>query len=163
MDMRWQPVDRPRSGSVVVECAIIFPLMFLMTMGLLVGGLGVYRYNEVAHLSHSCARFASVHGGAYATENATAIAAGTMPQVDSAYLQNYVQNMAILCNPANLTVSISLISRNGSAPWSVTNNGVVTGGNEDVVVVTVTYAWTPELYLAGPINLTHTAVLPMSY
>jgi Flp pilus assembly protein TadG len=161
--MRMFPKNPRRSGAVVVECAIIFPAMFLLTLGLLVGGLGVYRYNEVAHISHSTARFASVHGGAYEIENSTQIAAGTLPSVDNTYLQNYAANMAIACNPAYLTVTANCITRSGTNTWSVTNNGVTSGGNQDVISVTVTYAWYPELFLSGPINLTHTAVLPMSY
>ncbi|MBY0523979.1 MAG: hypothetical protein K2R98_11305 [Gemmataceae bacterium] len=162
--MHYRPTHTRRSGAVVIECAIIYPVIFMMTIGLVVGGLGVYRYNELAHLSHSCARYASVHGGGYSSENKVAISAGTLPSVDLAYLQNYVKNQAILLDKTKLTVSVNMITSAGSNPWSLTNNGVVTGGNADVVSVTVTYVWVPEVaYFTGPITMSHTAVLPMSY
>jgi hypothetical protein len=34
---------------------------------------------------------------------------------------------------------------------------------DNIVTVQVTYQWYPLLYLVGPINLTSTAVVPMSY
>ena len=33
----------------------------------------------------------------------------------------------------------------------------------NAVKVTVSYSWTPELYVAGPINLTSTSMMQMSY
>ena len=39
-----------------------------------------------------------------------------------------------------------------------------TGGSQyNSVSVTVTYQWTPDLYITGPLNLTSTSVMPMSY
>jgi hypothetical protein len=32
-----------------------------------------------------------------------------------------------------------------------------------MAIVTVTYPWIPDLYLVGPINLSSTATMPMSY
>ena len=47
---------RCRGGATVVEMAITLPLAVLLIMGLLVGGLGVFRYHEVAALAHEGAR-----------------------------------------------------------------------------------------------------------
>jgi hypothetical protein len=34
---------------------------------------------------------------------------------------------------------------------------------QNYVTVTVTYNWMPELYLVGPLTLTSTSKMPMSY
>ena len=41
--------------------------------------------------------------------------------------------------------------------WNTTNSPY------NSVIVTVTYQWTPDLYITGPLNLTSTSVMPMSY
>jgi Flp pilus assembly protein TadG len=51
-----------RRGGTVVECAVIYPLTFLLIIGLMVGGFGVFRYQEVASVAREGARWASVHG-----------------------------------------------------------------------------------------------------
>src|SRR6266404_7733612 len=59
---------RPRAarpGATVVEFAVVAPVTFLLILGLIVGGLGVFRYQEVAHLAREATRYASTHGGQY--------------------------------------------------------------------------------------------------
>ena len=87
-----------------------------------------------------------------------------------------VVTAAILAlDPTALAVQITLNTTNGSYDWDNTsatykrwpystiiqNNAVVPVQN--TVSVTVSYAWVPELYLVGPINLQSTAVMPMNY
>jgi len=57
---------RRRLGATILECAIVYPITFFLIFGLLVGGMGIFRYQEVAHLARECARFAATHGGLYA-------------------------------------------------------------------------------------------------
>src|SRR5262245_52773232 len=57
-----------RSGATVVECAVVYPVVFLVVLGMLVGAAGVFRYSQLASLSREAARYASVHGGQYAQE-----------------------------------------------------------------------------------------------
>ena len=155
-----------RSGAAAVEGALIMSAMLMLTLGMIIGAMGVYRYNELAHLSHDCARFASVHGTTYASENSAAIAASTTgyPTVDLTYLQNYVKNRAVLCKSSKFTtISIQVVSSSGSADWSLTNNAITSNGDQNLVQVKLVYAWTPEAWFTQSVNLTHTAVLPMSY
>jgi hypothetical protein len=42
--------------------AIILPLVMFMGIGLCVIELAVFRYHQVAYLTHESARYASVHG-----------------------------------------------------------------------------------------------------
>src|SRR5262249_3867479 len=55
----------PRSGVTLVECAIVYPLLFFLLLGLMIGGMGIYRYQEVAALARSGARYASTHGAQF--------------------------------------------------------------------------------------------------
>src|SRR6516164_2475881 len=64
--MRRAPLRRP--GVTVVECAIVYPVFFLLLLGLLVGAAGIFRYSQLSSLAREAARYASVHGGQYAQE-----------------------------------------------------------------------------------------------
>ena len=71
---------RRRRGVAAVEFAVIAPVVLLFAFGLIVGGLGVFRYQEVAHLAREGARYASTHGGMYRQEGIagrTGVAAGS--------------------------------------------------------------------------------------
>ena len=70
--------------------------------------------------------------------------------------------MAVGLDLSNLTYSVTWNTSN--SPASYNPNSTPPGqplGN--TVSVTVTYKWTPELFLTGPINLTSTSTMPMSY
>src|SRR5215212_5911881 len=56
---------RPRRGLCLVESAVVYPLVLLIFVGMLVVGMGVYRYEHVATLASEGARWASVHGWQY--------------------------------------------------------------------------------------------------
>src|SRR5213593_2814721 len=42
---------RQRRGASVLEFAIVAPVTFMLILGLIIGGLGVFRYQEVAQLA----------------------------------------------------------------------------------------------------------------
>lgn len=175
--MYRRPVSRQRRAGVVIEAAIVLPIAFVLILGVIVGGSGVFRYQEVAHIARLTARYAAVHGGQYAQENATAINAGTLPNVNETYLkQNIAAANAVALDPNKLTVSVTITTHSGSYDWddtTDTNNrmpySTYTDSNNNpqnvtnTVQVTVSYQWMPAWFLAGPITLTSTSVLPMSY
>ena len=66
---------QPRRGVTLVECAIIYPLTLLLVLAIIIGGLGMFRYQEVASLAREGARYASVRGAKYAQTVAGATAA----------------------------------------------------------------------------------------
>jgi Flp pilus assembly protein TadG len=172
--LRRSPRPR-RQGGVIMESALIYPISFFLLFALMVGGMGIFRYQEVAHLARECARFASTHGGTYAKENASAIAAKTLPTVDEQYLKDLVANNSVSLDKTKLSVQVNISTNTGTYDWddtsdtknrsptssTVKNNAQVTMQN--TVSVTVGYQWMPELYLVGPITLQSTAVMPMSY
>src|SRR5947208_16347214 len=51
-----------RKGATTVECAIVLPITLFLLLGFVVGGMGVFRYQEVAFLAREGARYASTHG-----------------------------------------------------------------------------------------------------
>jgi Flp pilus assembly protein TadG len=170
-------VKRPqakRRGAHAVECAIVLPVVIFLILFILVGGLGVFRYQEMASLSREAARFASTHGGQYLKENIQGIQSGTLPNPTKAYIiNNTVLPKAYWLDPSQLQVSIKFNTPSGSFDWDDTaSNGyrwpqtIVTGQQTSIVntvSVTVTYAYTPELSIWGPYTLTSTSVMPMSY
>jgi Flp pilus assembly protein TadG len=159
-----------------VECALVYPVLFLLILGLVIGGMGVHRYQQVAHVAREAARFASVHGGQYMQENAALIQQGTLPNVNDAYLiTNLVNANAAGMDTNNLQVSISFNMSTGSYDWDNTSQngnrwpyslrtiGSTAYSETNTVSVTVTYTWWPEAYLLGPITLTSTSVMPVCY
>lgn len=112
----------PRTGAVVVEMAVILPLLFLITIGLCVAQLGVFRYHQIAALAYESARWASVHGKEYAKQNNRHIANS------DDILENVIKPRAMGLDLSKLTHKLV---------WEE-------GGN--VLHVSISYVWTPEAY-----------------
>src|SRR3974390_1455618 len=93
--MVHKPPDRKRQAATVVEAAFVLPVALFLVLAIMIGGMGIFMYQEMAHIARETARFASVHGGQYAKQNAAAISAGTLPTVDENYLINYAKGLAI--------------------------------------------------------------------
>jgi Flp pilus assembly protein TadG len=149
---------RSRRGATLVEAAIVLPTVFMFIIGMCVIGLGIYRYQQVASLAREGARYASVHGMQYQQD--TQIPAATASDI----YNNAILPMAVGLNTGSLTYSVNWNTSNWPTSWIVNPNPPPAAMTQDnTVSVTVSYQWTPELYLTGPINLTSTSVMPMSY
>jgi Flp pilus assembly protein TadG len=144
-----------RSGATLVECAFVYPVVFLLFVGLLVGAAGIFRYSQLASLTREAARYASVHGAQYAKEmNVTAPAPADI-------YNNVVLPMAVGFDTTQLSYSITYNTTNAVYHTVLDVNNNVTP-IQNTVTVTLTYQWTPEAYL-GSITLSSTSVMPMSY
>jgi hypothetical protein len=171
-----------RRGATAVEAAVVFNVVFLLFLGLLVGGMGVFRFQEVAWLARDAARFASTHGGQYAVERSAAIAAGNpnYPNADKAYITNtFINGQAASMDSTQLTTTVTITTWQGTYDWddltdtfsrwptSLNPNTSPTNPNgsfyQNTVTVTVSYNLIPEWGWAGPITLTSKSVMPMSY
>jgi len=144
-----------RSGATLVECAVVYPVVFLVVLGLLVGAAGIFRYPQLASLSREAARYASVHGGQYAQE-----AKVTAPTPADIY-NDVVLPRAEGFDTTQLNYSITYNTNN--MPYHTTldaNKNVIPIQN--TVTVTLTYQWLPEAFLGG-VTLSSTSVMPMSY
>ena len=100
--MRFHTQASKRSGTTVVEAAIVFSAVFVLLIGILVAGMGVVRYQEVAHIARETARYASVHGNQYALANPNAAA------VDLAALNTYAASKAVTLDTSLWTVTVSI-------------------------------------------------------
>jgi len=145
---------KQRRAATVLEFAIIGPLAMLLIIGAMVGGLGVFRCQQVAMLAREGSRWASTHGADYALETGNAAASSTD-----------VLNQAIL--PAAVGLDRSKLSH--TVTWnssnSPTHSATVNGKTVEVsntVTVTVNYNWLPEAYLGG-INFSSSSTSVMSY
>ena len=161
---------RRRRGATVVEFAIVAPLVFFLFFAQLVGGLGVFRYQQVAHLAREGARYASTHGGTYQDEG-IAEQTGVAAVADSSKLSSYLAKKAVLLDPTRLHVKVTWTAPSSYTPVNMpsyvdTNPNLIPPGQSVIfnsVIVTVAYQWFPELYLVGPITLSSTSEMPMSY
>jgi Flp pilus assembly protein TadG len=146
---------RPRRRAAsLVEFAVICPVLFLLILGALIGGLGIFRYQEVAWLAREGARYASVHGTQYAKEVPNATAATPQDVYNNAILPN-----VIILDASKLSYSVTWNQSND--PYTVSADYEL--GVNNTVTVTVTYQWFPEVFLGGPINLSSSSTMPMSY
>ena len=144
-----------RPGATLVECAFVYPVLFVLVLALLVGAAGVFRYSQLASLTREAARYASVHGGQYAQEMKV-----TAPTPADIY-NNVVLPMAAGFDTSQLNYSVTYNASNW--PYHTTldaNNNVIPIQN--LVTVTLTYQWVPELFLGG-VTMSSTSVMPMSY
>ena len=132
---------RKRRGATIVECAMVYPVTLLLLIGLIVGGLGVFRYQQVASLAREAARYASVRGTRYA--QSTGKAAATQQTI----FEEVVKTRAVGLDPNRLTCTVT---------WNPSNRP-----GSDVTVL-VSYDWIPEAYL-GAITLSSTSTMRVSY
>ena len=63
----------------MVEAAVVYPITMLILIGMVVLGIGVFRYDQLQFLRVRCARYASVHGPTYASEANSATPAPSPP------------------------------------------------------------------------------------
>jgi Flp pilus assembly protein TadG len=144
---------RPRRGAALVEFSFVFPVVVFLILALVVGAMGIFRYQEANYVAHEGARYAAVHGTDYAAE--LKLPAATPQDV----YNNAILPRLMTLDPSQLTYTVTWDKNN--SPLSVNNSYEKPVFN--VVTVTVSYNWLPELYIVGPITLTGTSTLPMSY
>jgi Flp pilus assembly protein TadG len=159
-----------RRGATLVESAFILPAALFLVFGLVIGGTGIFRYQEVAHLAREGARYASTHGGWYAQDGIPS-KTGVSAVSSSTDLSNYLVPQTVMLDPTQLQVSVTWTGANVVTPanypaYEDANPNLVPPGQTIIrnnVIVTVSYQWMPYLYLVGPITLTSTAQMAMSY
>jgi hypothetical protein len=145
---------KKRTAMTTVECAIVFPLTFLLLMGILVGGAGMFRYQEMAHLARLASRYAATHGTQWARET------GNAPATPTDIYNATVVPGAVGLDLSQLTYLVTYDRSNDVYHADPVNGQVVATYN--TVSVRLTYQWIPESFLGG-ITLTSTSVMPMSF
>ena len=117
--MRLNQTHARRSGSALVEAAIVLPVTFALLYVIFCGTLMVLTVDEVETSAREGARYASVRGSSYAFNTAN-------PAATVADIQNIVKAQAV-------TMDVTLVTCNVS--WSTSNRP----GN--YVTVEVRYQW----------------------
>jgi Flp pilus assembly protein TadG len=156
-------MNRQRRGAALtLEAAIVLPVMLVMLFGLMVGGMGVFRYQQVACLAHEAARYASVRGSYY--QNDTGQSSPTTAQI----LQTAVLPMLVGMDPDQLSITVQWINQGSNtaydwdtAPKSVKSINSLGEYVTNSVRVTVTYQWSPGIFV-GSVTMTSVSELPMS-
>lgn len=143
-----------RPAATIVEFAVIASATFLILLSMLIGGLGIFRYQQVARMARDATRWASVHGTQYAKDTN-----------NPAATQDDIYNHVIAPNAtgldlSNLTYSVTWDTSNSPYHTATVNGQPVKVAN--TVTVTITYQWIPEAFLGG-ITLSNTSVSVMSY
>ncbi len=141
MRVRKTP-NHSRRGAQLVEAAIVLPVVLMLTLGTCIIAIGIHSYQLVATLAREGARYASVPGAQYAAVT------GNPAATEASVYTNAILPMAVGLDTSNLSYSVTWPS--GNSPYNP-------------VSVTVTYQWTPGLYITGSLNLTSTSVMPMSF
>ena len=144
-----------RSGTTLVESAVVYPFVILMIFGLMIGGLGVFRYQEMSSLARRAARWASVHGQQWGQDT------NHTPATSTDIYNNAIAPYCVILNSANLHYSVSYNAANRAASSFIQNGDVKLQTN--TVTVTVSYDWVPEALLGTGVTLSSTSVIPMSY
>ncbi len=142
-----------RRGATTVEFAIVLPIAFFLIFATIVGGMGIYRYQQVAALAREGSRYACVHGGQYELET------GNPAATPGDIYNEAIAPRAVALDPSRLTYTVA---------WDVNNFPLwvdedVQNPTGNTVTVTVNYQWFPEMYLVGPFTLTSTSVSQMMY
>jgi Flp pilus assembly protein TadG len=89
----------------MVEAAFILPLLLLLFFGLVAGGMGVFRYQQVACMAQEASRWTSVRGSYY--QNDTGNSSPTSAQI----LQSAVLPMLVGMDENQLTIKVELIDQ----------------------------------------------------
>ena len=149
-----------RSGAILLESAMVYPVLFLLVIGIIILGIGVFRYQQVSHIAREASRWAVVHGDIYRRENGLSTQT-TATQVYNAAIEPQAASMQL----TGLTYSVDW---NGAGStdddWRRSRNEIVNGvvvSRANTVTVTVTYTWNTGLF--GTIPVSSSSTMPMSY
>lgn len=156
--MRYLKSKKRRHGAIMLENALVLPILITILGGTIVGGMGVFRYQQMVALAREGARYASVHGLQYQADNPGKTAA----TVDDVF-NNAILPMAAGLDTTELRNGVTVTWPNGKGPVYADPNSNPPGQPiGTTVVVTVSYSWIPAGFFGGA-RLTSTSIMPMQY
>lgn len=172
--MRLPSRIQPRPGTTLMESAIVLPLTFFLLLMMVVGSIGVFRYQEMASLARSAARYASTHGaqyrrdagqdtgspGTYVEQSEGLHWYQTDPLAPSGTDVGWTQDIHDQAIRPNL-VALDPGSLRVRVGWPPVVNQPSKPDNwpASKVTIRVSYQWTPEFPFFGPITLTSTSTM----
>jgi Flp pilus assembly protein TadG len=153
---------RSRSGALAVECAFVIPVFVLLLLGIIIGGFGVFQYQQTACLAREAARWTSVRGADYQKDTDL-----PSPAKSDIWAQAVVP-FAVDMDTAQLTMKVEWIDKvsNQVIDWDAAPKDVrsLTPLGEYVtntVRVTITYPWNTGLF--GNVTLSSVCEWPMAF
>jgi len=145
---------KKRPAATLVETGLVLGITLLLLVGLIVLGLGVFRYQQTAAVAREAARWASVRGGLFAQE--TGQPAATQASVKSQVIPRYSTGL----DPNSITVFSVTWDDPSEFPTFFDAKNQVWKSN--AVHVTFSYQWLPRVFFGGA-TLTSTSEMPISY
>ena len=137
-----------RRGTAALEAAVVYPVTMLLLIGTVVLGIGVFRYEQVQSLAREGARYASVHGPTYASE-----------QLGSSTL--YATSADVLDHVKGLSAGLQLSDLSCVLTW---NPSPPTTTTPSAVTVQLSYSWVPEAYFKKQaVAMTASSTMPVTY
>jgi Flp pilus assembly protein TadG len=134
-----------RRGAAALEAAAVYPVAMLLLIGTIVVGIAVFRYEQLQSLAREGARYASVHGPTYASEQNSSYAS-------SSTVLTYIETMTAGLQQNNLSCTVTWAPN----PPTTTTPATVT--------VQLSYSWVPEGFLPQQaVALTATSTMPVTY
>ena len=149
---------------MALEGAVVYGAVMVLLLALVLGGFAVFRYEQVACQAREAARWASVRGGNWQQE--VNKPSPTQQQI----LDNAVLPLAAGMDTAKITIRVQWIDQStgkatdwDSAPRDV--RSLTAGGSyvTNTVRVSVSYEYSPQFFVTGPLTVTSTSEVPMSY
>ncbi len=146
-----------RRGAVMLEASIIMSVTFMLILGLVIFGLGTFRYQQLASIAREGSRYASVHGASYASDT------GQSKCTASGVYTAAMLPMAVGLDTSQLTYTVTWddASQSPVYQYSVATNSYYI----NYVTVTVNYSWQVESFpgfSARTITLTSSSRVPMA-
>jgi Flp pilus assembly protein TadG len=146
---------------VTLETAIVLPVYLLVLLGLIVGGLGVFHYQQAACLAQEAARWASVRGRDYQADT-------NQPSPTTQQILQQVVPLAASMDTSQISLAVLWINQGtsttqswDSAPKDVKSQNAQGDYVSNTVRATITYTWDPGL-LFSPVTLSCTSEVPMA-
>lgn len=146
--------QRRRLGASLVENGLVLSATFMFVVGLVVIGLGVFRYQQTSAVAREAARWASVHGGLYAQET------GQPKATQQSVMNQVIPHYSTGLDPNQIT--LFSVTWDDPSEMPLYYDAVNQVWKSNAVHVTLNYQWIPEAYLGG-MTLTSTSEMPMSY
>ena len=106
---------------------MVYPVTMLLLIGTVVLGIAVFRYEQLQALAREGARYASVHGPTYASQQNSSYATSTT-------VLTYIETLSAGLQTSDLSCTVT---------W---NPSPPTTSPPSTVTVQLTYSWTPEAY-----------------
>jgi Flp pilus assembly protein TadG len=162
--MMLRRTDTRRAGSTLIESALVYPVLFVVVLGIIMLGMATFRYQQVAHAAREGSRWAAVHGTVYAKERTTT------PATPEEVYTNAILPQLAGAAPGGIVYSVTWRTKADGTPdkrptrtITVTNAAgtQVAAATTNYVSVTVTYNWNTILF--GTIPVTSTSVSPIFY